>query len=100
MRPGLLSRILMTLAYVALTPVALYGSVMTVFLSDSGKHLDAVTFLIVASLIWPLTCLVAAVLPWLPSRLPRWMRWGGLALPILYPAFWMFCLYPLAFALD
>jgi hypothetical protein len=99
-RVGFLPRVLITLGYIVLTPVALYVAVMTVFLSDSGKHLDAVTFLIVTSFVWPITCLVAATLPWLPLRGPRWVRLSVLALPFLYPLFWMFGLYPLAFALD
>jgi hypothetical protein len=101
-KPGsrLVLRVLMTLGYVALTPLAFYVAVMTAFLSDSGKHLEAVTFLIVTSFVWPVTCLVAAVLPWLLQRRARWVRVSVLALPILYPLFWMFGLYPLAFALD
>jgi hypothetical protein len=99
-RSGLLPRVLVTLGYLALTPVAFYAAVMSVFLSDSGEHLDAVAFLIVTSFIWPITCVIAAILPWLLLRRPRWVRLSVLALPIFYPPFWMFGLYPLAFALD
>ena len=90
----------MTLGYVLLTPVALYVAATTAFMSDSGQHLNAVTFLILASFVWPITCLIAAVLPWFLQRRSRWVRWSVLALPILYPPFWLFGLYPLAFALD
>lgn len=95
-RSGVASRVLITLGYIALTPVAFYIAVTTVFLGDTGKHIDGVAFLIVTSFVWPVTCIVAAGLPWLLQRRPRWVRLSVLALPILYPMFWMFVLYPLA----
>jgi hypothetical protein len=78
-----------SLCCVCAVPVTFWLAAMSGFIADSPKNADAAAWLVPAALLWPVTCLAGAILPWVLRRRKPSVRFGMLALPVIYPLLWL-----------
>jgi hypothetical protein len=79
-------------------PLSLFVTLIIVgFMAEAPGHDAFLNVRGTAALLWPLTFLPAAIAPWWLTKRQAWKGFWPAVVPILYPVFWAFVIWPIAY---